>query len=249
VRQLLAHTSGLPDYFEGKRADGPNTFSRLLKSDFAFSYHDVLSISNTQQTPHFQPGEKDKALYSDTNYQLLGAIIERQYQKPFREVVHERIVETLGLKNTFCFSNSHLDFYDHIAPMKYGRETLRIPKGMASVQADGGIVSTLEDSFTFLKAFFGGQHVPREILEEMQSPWRNIFFPLSYVTGLMSFQVPWYFSPFQRFPRVIGHSGASGALMFYCPEWKLFVAGTVNQVKNRSACFQWMIQALALARQ
>jgi CubicO group peptidase (beta-lactamase class C family) len=119
---------------------------------------------------------------------------------------------------------------------------------MASVQADGGLVSSVDDSLVFLRAFFGGQLFSLAILAEIQAQWRSIFFPLTYGTGVMRFALPWILTLFRRFPPVVGHSGASGALMFYCPEWDLYVAGTVNQVQQRSQSFQLMIKALDIAR-
>jgi len=98
-----------------------------------------------------------------------------------------------------------------------------------------------------VRALFGGQLVERSILDELQAEWRRVFFPLEYGTGVMRFRVPWMFSPFKRFAPVVGHSGASGALMFWCPAWDLFITGTVNQVARRSSSFELMLRALAIA--
>lgn len=87
------------------------------------------------------------------------------------------------------------------------------------------------------------------IFRLVQSSWHSIFFPLEYGLGIMRFEVPWIFSPFKRFPPVVGHSGASGALLFYCQEWDLYLVGTVNQVAKRSLSFQTMIQLLAQANE
>ena len=63
--------------------------------------------------------------------------------------------------------------------MKYGDQHLAIPLAMASVQADGGIVSTSADSLTFLDAFFGGRLFPEPILRDMEADWHRISTPLS----------------------------------------------------------------------
>lgn len=246
VRQLLAHTSGLPDYFEGPRRGGPTTFARALDQDFAWTVEDVVRWGREEQRPHFAPGTGRKAHYSDTNYQLLGAIIEHAHGASFGEVVAREIAVPLGLDHTWCFGRGTLDRFGEVAPLQDGAARPVIPKVMASVGADGGVVSTLDDAIRFLRAFFGGALFEARSLQEMQATWRRIFFPLEYGTGIMRFRVPWYFSPFRRFPDVVGHSGASGTVMFFCPERDLFIAGTVNQLRRRSAPFQLMLRALSI---
>lgn len=248
VRHLLAHTSGLADYFEQKRKDGGTTFGRAVQGDFAWTLPDVVAITRDQLTAKFTPGAANKAFYSDTNYQLLGGIIEAAYGQEFAQVVARELAEPLGLTSTWCFGPQSVSRYAEVAPMLLGRQALQIPLAMASVQADGGLVSSVDDSLVFLRAFFGGQLFSPAILAEIQGPWRSIFFPLSYGTGVMRFALPRILTLFRRFPPVVGHSGASGALMFYCPEWDLYVAGTVNQVEQRSQSFQLMIKALDIAR-
>jgi len=248
IRQLMAHTSGIPDYFEGKRNDGAPHFGRILKADQSWTLKDVIAISRDHQKPHFPPGFRNKAHYSDTGYQILGGVIENLFDKTFAECVISQIVNPLHLAHTYCFSRQSLDRYDEVSPLLLKKTPLKIPQAMASVGADGGIVSTLDDSMCFMKAFMNGKLFSPEILEEIQSPFHRIFFPLEYGVGIMRFQVPWFFSPFLKFPPLLGHSGASGAVLFYCKDWDLFVAGTVNQVADRSLSFQLMMRLLAKAR-
>lgn len=56
IRHLLAHTSGLPDYFEGKRSDGAPLFQKVMKQDQGWSLNDVVQWSRKLQSPHFPPG-------------------------------------------------------------------------------------------------------------------------------------------------------------------------------------------------
>lgn len=79
VRHLMSNTSGLPDYF-----DKP-VMARLLDSqDETWGLHPVIDYVKDKPA-HFPPGHKCKAKYCDTNYQLLGAIIERLSGKTFSE--------------------------------------------------------------------------------------------------------------------------------------------------------------------
>jgi CubicO group peptidase (beta-lactamase class C family) len=118
---------------------------------------------------------------------------------------------------------------------------------MASVQADGGVVSTLAESLAFLDAFFGGQLFPAALREEMQVDWHRVFFPLEYGTGVMRFRMPAVLTGLRRLPPLVGHSGASGVVMFRCHEKGLTVVGTVNQAQHRSMPYQLMVRTAVAA--
>jgi CubicO group peptidase (beta-lactamase class C family) len=197
--------------------------------------------------PHFPPGAPGKAFYSDTNYQLLGAIIEAMTGDTYAAALDGGIVTPLGLTRTYLFSQATVDRYDTVSPLLMDTTPIRIPQVMASVGADGGIVSTAAESLRFLRAFMAGELFPDEYLADMQRPWRRIFFPLQYGLGLMRFSLPRVMSGFRSVPALIGHSGASGAVAFYAPKTDLYVAGTVNQVKKRSLSFQLLTRIAMLA--
>lgn len=237
VRQVMAHTSGLADYFEGARPDGPTTFARVVEADFGWDVRDVVAWTRAMK-----PATPGKGLYSDTGYQLLGAAIEAVDGRTFAESVQARVAGPLGLADTYCFSTEDLGRYDEVADLRNGDSRLRIPLAMASVQADGGIVSTLADGLTFLGAFFGAQLFAAPALDELQRDWHRIFYPLEYGTGIMRFRMPPPMTGFRRVPPFVGHSGASGTVMFRCPERGLTVVGTVNQVKHRSLPYQVMVR-------
>ena len=105
--------------------------------------------------------------------------------------------------------------------MLYGTRPIVIPKAMASVRADGGIVSTARDGIVFLEAFMGGRLFPAEYLSEMQRRWNPIFRPLEYGAGIMRFALPRYYTLGRRVPPMVGHSGASGAVLYYVSDLDL----------------------------
>lgn len=243
VREVMAHTSGLADYFEGKRPDGPNTIERAIASDFAWTVGDVVAWTRAMI-----PGTPGKGRYSDTGYQLLGAVIERVDGRSFAESVRTRITSPLGMADTYVFGPDETARFDEIAAMRWGEEPLRIPLAMASVQADGGVVSTLADGLAFLDAFFGGRLFPQPILSGMATDWHRIFFPLQYGTGIMRFAMPRLLTGFRAVPPFIGHSGASGTVMFRVPDLGLTIVGTVNQAKHRSMPYQLMVRSALAAK-
>jgi D-alanyl-D-alanine carboxypeptidase len=240
VHELLAHTSGIADYFEQKRADGRTQIGDALAKDFGWSFEDVLRITKEQMTPRFAPSTPGKAFYSDTNYQLLGALIEAVTGASFEEAVRRRVIEPLALTATYPFTRETIGRYDEVAAMLDGANRVVIPQAMASVRSDGGIVSTAEDGVVFLKAFMGGGLFPGSYLDEMQARWNRVFSPLQYGVGIMRFALPRYYSPFRPIPAMVGHSGASGAVLYHVPELDLYVSGTVNQIKKRSLSYNLM---------
>jgi CubicO group peptidase (beta-lactamase class C family) len=92
---------------------------------------------------------------------------------------------------------------------------------MASARADGGIVSTARDGIRFLESFMTGRLFPAEYLNEMQSHWNPIFPPMKYGLGMMQFALPRYYTMFKQVPAMVGHSGASGAVLYYVPQLDL----------------------------
>ena len=242
VQELLSHTSGIADYFEQRRSDGRSQIKDALESDFSWSFEDVLRIAKQEMNPRFYPSTPGKAFYSDTNYQILGAVIESITGGTFEDAVQNRVIEVLSLTRTYPFSVGTLDRYSEISPMLNGKNPAVIPKAMASVRADGGIVSTPEDGLSFLQAFMTGKLFPRPYLEEMQQQWNRIFTPLQYGMGIMRFALPRYFSPLRPAPPMVGHSGASGAVLYYAPDVDLYVSGTVNQIKKRSLSYNLMVR-------
>ena len=226
VRHLLAHTSGLPDYFEGADAQGTRWHSRLLKGeDFAWTPEQAIARAKRMK-PRFAPGTPGKASYSDTNFQLLGQVIERAAGEPLARCYDEGIVQPLGLRRTYLYT----DPTDTTPRDVYHRQQrLRIPLAMASFGADGGMVSTAPELLRFVDAFFSGQLFARAMLPQLQE-WHRISFPLCAGVGLHPFRLPWLLDPLRRLPPMMGHSGLSGALADHCPQSQVSIAGSANPV-------------------
>jgi len=248
IKQLLSHTSGIADYFEQRRHDASTQIGRVVKHDFGWTFDDVLRITKEEMSPKFAPSTPGKAFYSDTNYQLLGAVIEAVTGITYEQALQQRILNRLGLKDTYPFITETVGKYNSVAAMLYGTTSITIPLAMASVRADGGIVSTASDGIRFLEAFMSGGLFPLHYLQEMQQKWNPIFPPLEYGVGIMRFALPRYFTLFAKVPAMIGHSGASGALLYYVPELDLYISGTINQIKKRSLSYNLMTRLVMLCQ-
>jgi D-alanyl-D-alanine carboxypeptidase len=238
IRHLLAHTSGLPDYFQGKKAGGKSLEDEIKNGNDQFwTFEQVVERTKTMK-PLFAPGTKNKANYSDTNFQLLGKIIASITNRSYSENCSTLIIKPLGLSNTYLYEN----FADKTPKtLYYKANELSIPKAMTSFGADGGIVSTSGDMLIFIESFFTDKLFPSEYVNEPQK-WNKIFFPMRSGTGIHLFKLPWFFNPGGAVPYFIGHSGLSGALAYYSPKENIYVAGTVNQVAHPDISFRTMIK-------
>lgn len=235
VYQLIHQTSGLADYYE----DG---FVEDFKNnrDRAYSLDDVLTTIR-----HLKPStvpDGGKSYYSDTNYQLLGAIIEAITNCPLAYVFHDRIFEPLALDQTYVFD--HTIERNTPIPLYNKGQRLTLPFAMSSMAPDGGIVSTLTDSLRFLRAYFGGELFNSAHFERMEY-WNALFFPMQYGYGLMRFKLPRWMTLLRDTPELIGHSGSSGSFAFYAPGEKLYMAGTFNQIDKPSRPFNFMLKVAA----
>ncbi|MCB1517147.1 MAG: beta-lactamase family protein [Hyphomicrobiaceae bacterium] len=248
VRHLLAHTSGLADYFEQKPKSGGAAYAEdLLEGhDRTFSESDILDWVRTRLEPKFAPGTPGKALYSDTNFQLLGLIITKLDATSLVEAVQKRVAEPLSLKSTGLFEANRPNAFGDVLPFRNGPKVLDIPNAIQSTRLDGAGVSTAAELLTFIQAFFEGHLFDKAHFENMKD-WRRIFFPLQNGTGIMRFKLPWFFSPFRPMPELWGHSGISGAFAYYCPEREVYLAGTINQAADRALPYRFMLEALGAA--
>lgn len=249
IRELLAQTSGIPDYFEQKRADGTTLLDDILYSDAAWIFDDFIDMARELPSP-FPPSTPGRALYSDTNYQLLGRIIETVTSDRVDDAFRKRIFEPLGLPHTWLFGRDTLDRYDQVATVRHGSTPLQIPNTIASSAPDGAVVSTTADQVRFLRAYTDGALFPRHYLAEMTSHWNSVFSrltPLEYGLGIMRFRLPRW-QTITPFPAMLGHSGAFGTVLYHVPDRDLYLAGTVNQMTPRSLPHRLLARLVAQVR-
>lgn len=105
VGHLLAHASGLPDYFTEAPRGRSSLAARLADGgDEAWTVADVADQVRRLR-PHFAPQDLDarrvKVRYSDTNYQLLGAIVEAVTGVAFAVALRGELPGPLGLRHTW----------------------------------------------------------------------------------------------------------------------------------------------------
>jgi D-alanyl-D-alanine carboxypeptidase len=244
IKHLLAHTSGLADYFQGKGSNGRSLEDEIKAGkDQSWTFEQAMERTKAMK-PLFIPGTKNKANYSDANFQLLGKIIEKITNKSYAENCNNLIIKPLGLTKTYLYQDPA---DTKPKTLYYKADELLIPKAMSSFGADGGMVSTSADMLKFIEAFFTGKFFPSAYMNELQE-WNSIFFPMRSGIGIHLFKLPWIFNPTGAVPYFIGHSGLSGALAYYSPKENIYVAGTVNQVAHPDISFKTMIKLTQLLK-
>ncbi|MET4588010.1 serine hydrolase domain-containing protein [Arthrobacter sp. PvP023] len=164
VRQLLQHRSGMPDYITPLLQQG--SFRDVLATPR--SHRELLALAATQPwKPRLAQGFED----SDSNYIVLGMIVERLRGRPIGEVLRSDIIEPLGLRSTSMTGSGP-------APpsLVHGYVTSlgeRLDVGYAALHAGdpaGGLVSTVGDLNVFFAALLQGRLIPRTLVREMQDP-------------------------------------------------------------------------------
>lgn len=94
IRQLLHHTSGLPDYMELFEENWD-------KTKFATNQDIVNEFAKHKPALIFQPDENFE--YSNTGYALLGLIIEKASNKSYEDFLKQAIFKPLKMNNTFVY--------------------------------------------------------------------------------------------------------------------------------------------------
>ena len=211
ARQLLGHTSGIPDAFEG-RSRGSRTVAQLIvdEPDRRRSPEDVIEHSRRFQRAVGAPGAR--FAYSDTGFALLGLLVEALERRPFAEVVHSRVIDPLGLRRTWMPTHSApADATTRLAPVLLGGTDLSRAASLSVDWAGGGIAATPSELATIVEAVHDGRLVSAPGLDAMSAT--SYRFRPGLRSGLAMMRVRFgEFSPFLRsLPDATGHLGVTAA--------------------------------------
>jgi D-alanyl-D-alanine carboxypeptidase len=210
VEHLLTHTSGIKDYTSAK------DFKGTMANDVSV---DAL-IDEFKSAPlQFEPGSK--FAYSNSNYFLLGAIIEKLTGQPYASFMADHVFEPLGLHDT-----AYEGYERRPAPKALGHSHRKPapPVSMTRPYAAGALVSTVDDLARWDAAISAGK------LLSAQS-WERVFTPFKLNNGRQStYTYGWgvlRMGPFRTFE----HGGAIPGFVTHAiriPEIELFVAVLAN---------------------
>ncbi len=142
VRQMLNHTSGLPDYEDLMAKQYPGVPDEKIPQ-----IHDagVLDLLKQQTTTRFPPGTRWE--YSNSGYVLLGLVVERRSGMSYGDFLRERIFRPLGMTHTIVFEKGKNEVthraYGHTLEAPGWRETDQ--SSTSATLGDGAVYSSLKD--------------------------------------------------------------------------------------------------------
>ncbi len=215
VENLLTHTSGIKDY-EQLDAHIPNA----IRIEFPVKQI-IDSLGNLPLD--FIPSSKYS--YSNSNYFMLGYIIEQVSGKSYREYLQENLFKPANLSNTFYDSpkqlienrangytkdNSNYNNADYIS--------------MSLVYSAGALLSNVSDLFRWHQALYSYKLVKKETLEKAFTSFRQTNGQLS------EYGYGWFIKDWKGI-KSIGHGGAIDGFRsweIYFPEQDIFLTMLFN---------------------
>ena len=150
IRNLLMHTSGLPDYFGMGNLYRPG-----------LNNQDVLNALIAQKKLNFYPGNRFS--YSNSGYVMLAMIAEKVSGKPFNVFMKEFIFDPLGMKNTLVFDSSKPVIKNRAVGFNKNGE---LDDYEILTAGDGGIYSTTHDLFLWDQSLYHNKLVDSSTLAE-----------------------------------------------------------------------------------
>jgi D-alanyl-D-alanine carboxypeptidase len=207
IGMMLSHHSGLHNF-----TNDPAYMAYMLSPQT----HEQMVTRIAAMKSDFEPGAK--AQYSNTNFLLLSYIIEKVTKKTYPDLVKQRVINKIGLKDTYygwkinTANNEALPYtYANNKWAKFSETDMTIPTGA------GSMVSTPSDLDKFIEALFAGKLVKPASLELMK-------------TMKDKFGLAMFLSDFKG-KASYGHGGAIDAFrseLAYFPAEKLAVSYIAN---------------------
>lgn len=219
-RQLLAHTSGLANYFGDEEFFG----QVRREPDRAWNPVEFVDYVATHATPDFPPGEGFR--YSDTGYTVAGILIEEITGRQLHAVYRELIFDPLGMKATWLEG--------HEPPR--ATEVARHYHGeldMTSVSptidwAGGGLVTTLSDLRSFVRGLWSGRILDDDGLKQLTTWTPRASFPPGYALRYDDYGLGMGRIVVDDV-ELVGHTGFIGAFAFHAPAYEAVLVGTHSQ--------------------
>ncbi len=163
LRQMLHQTSGLRDLFDLLY------FSGLNWSDFN-SPGEILKLIERQRGLNNVPGAE--WVYSNTNFFLLGIVVQRATRKTLAEFAAENIFRPLGMSHTRFYDDASVVVPDRVAaydPGKNGAFLVDWSTTYAAVGA-GGLMTTVDDLLKWDNNFYANRLGKGTLLRELETP-------------------------------------------------------------------------------
>ncbi|MER5771001.1 serine hydrolase domain-containing protein [Streptomyces sp. NPDC001985] len=184
VRQLLQHTSGLPNYTDHLEPDWFVSRDRYLEP------RELVDLALSRKAS-FPPGTDWQ--YSNTNFVLAGLLVQKVTGRPLAEEIERRVLAPLGLRDTsFPAAGDRTIPGPH--PRGYHADDPAQTPGDITVMdpswawGAGSMIATPGDLNRFLTALMGGRLLKPALLEQMRTtvPADRLWPGWRYGLGLLS---------------------------------------------------------------
>ncbi|MGY3684647.1 serine hydrolase domain-containing protein [Streptomyces sp. TE33382] len=209
VRQLLNHTSGLPEYSSSAQIAGPYLLNSNPRQTWA--PQTLVDVALAQHAPNSVPGEKFG--YANTNYVLAGMIIKAVTGADAAKEITRRIIEPLGLSDTGFPTTDPVIYGNHLRGYVHPVTFITYDVTVSDVQIfgpAGAMVSTLDDLAAFGRALLTGKLLaPAQMTELKTTVPANSSGTSAYGLGIQHLQLPcgkWGW-------------GHNGAVLGYFSQW------------------------------
>ncbi len=209
IRQLLEHTSGIPDY--------TNNQTLRDRSRLPLSPRELVTGYCSGDLA-FEPGSR--FAYTNSGYVILGAIIEELAGKPYEQVLRERIFDRVGMGSS-GYDNSGLLISRRASGYENGLDGTRNADyiDMSLPYSAGALYSTVEDLYVWDKALYGTKLLSGDGLNRMLTPGVG-----NYACGWFVLKSP--IGPDRAERKVLQHTGninGFSALIVRIPEDRALV--------------------------
>jgi CubicO group peptidase (beta-lactamase class C family) len=206
VRNLLNHTSGLPDYEDLLMKQYPNTPEEKVPQILDAG---VLKLLEQQTSGKVSPGSKWE--YSNSGYAVLAMIVEKVSGKSFGQFLQERIFTPLKMKNTMAYEKGKNEVphraYGHSRNDGVWQETDQSPT--SAVLGDGGIYSSLDDLAKWDRALREHTLLSQDEMRPALTPVQPAASPAKFPDDkTVSYGFGWFLDPYQGHKRM-SHDGST----------------------------------------
>ncbi|MBJ3809851.1 beta-lactamase family protein [Streptomyces flavofungini] len=163
VRQLLQHTSGLPDYLEGPDWED-------LEEHRWDHFEPLETVEQALRLPPPEDRTPDGFSYSNTNYNLVGLIVTEVTGRSIGTEIEQRLIKPLGLRGTYwpgdCVTLRKPDLRGYVD--QGGKLVDKTEWNVSAADASGALVSTSADATAFWTALWSGKLLAPAQLAEMK---------------------------------------------------------------------------------
>jgi len=155
IEQVLYQRSGLPDILWNEDTDWtlPKTEQEMIK---------IISNGGSDFDPDSQTN------YINTGFFLLSYVLEKIYEKPYSEILDEKIIKPAGLKNTYLGGNINVNNKECFSYSHPGWIKQPIMDGTVLLGA-AGIMSNALDLTLFSHALFNGKLISMASVQQMKT--------------------------------------------------------------------------------